>query len=233
MIRAILGAWRADAQPGRARALPLPVPAPVMPRMRRDVVSRGLPGFAARALRGVAPGLAAHALSGALRGNPARAARGAPLGIAARILTGNPARNLRRALGTKPARILPGILAGGLAASAAGAVDFTRETWCEGEIVFPNDDGTAGLYDMKLWFHDGAFSVVARDLSTGEVIEGSGACDLGRERICKHVIPGDAVSPDDAYAFMLQPMDGGMYLYKEVWLDGSQGRGLVACYGAL
>ncbi|MGR3805481.1 hypothetical protein [Marinibacterium profundimaris] len=119
------------------------------------------------------------------------------------------------------------------ATGPAAAVDFSRETWCEGEVVFPDDTGHAGIYEMKLWFHEGAYSVVARDLANGEVIEDSGQCDLTQERICKHVIPGDEASPEDAYAFMLQPMEGGRYLYKEIWLDGSQGRGLVTCYGAL
>lgn len=125
------------------------------------------------------------------------------------------------------------VLAAMLAASSVSATDFSRETWCEGDVVFPGDDGTAGIYEMKFWFNNGKYSVVARDTGTGEVIEDSGECDLSRDRICKHVIPADAVSPEDAYAFMLQPMEGGKYLYKEVWLDGSQGRGLVTCYGAL
>ncbi|MBB96710.1 MAG: hypothetical protein CML68_19195 [Rhodobacteraceae bacterium] len=118
-------------------------------------------------------------------------------------------------------------------APMAQALDFARETWCEGEVVFPDEDGSAGIYDMKLWFNKGHYSVVARDQSNGEIIEDTGECDLSHDRICKHVIPGDAVSPDDAYAFLLQPMEGGKYLYKEVWLDGSHGRGLVTCYGAL
>ena len=118
-------------------------------------------------------------------------------------------------------------------AGPAWSADFTRETWCEGEVVFPDDAGHAGIYDMKMWFDGGKYSLVARDLANGEVIEDSGECHLTRDRICKHVIPGDEASPEDAYAFMLQPMDGGKYLYKEVWLDGSQGRGLVTCYGAL
>ena len=115
----------------------------------------------------------------------------------------------------------------------AWAVDFSRETWCEGEVVFPDADGPPGIYDMKLWFHDGKYSVLARDQTNGAVVEDSGDCDLTRERICKHLIPGNKASPDDAYAFLLQPMDHGRYLYKEVWLDGSQGRGLITCYGAL
>ena len=122
------------------------------------------------------------------------------------------------------------MLAAGLAmAGAAQAADFSRETWCEGRMVFSNGDGTAELYDIMIWLKDGRYSVVSHDLETGEVIEDSGDCDLIHDRICKHVIEGDAVEPDDAYAFTLQPLQGGSYLYKEIWLDGSEGRGRVAC----
>ncbi len=130
-------------------------------------------------------------------------------------------------------RVFYALAAISMAATPAVAADFSRETWCEGEVVFPDDNGLAEIYELRIWLHKGRYSVVANDRISGEVTADEGECDLTRDRICKHVIPGDEVAPEDAYAFMLVPMQAGKYLYKEIWLDGSEGRGLVTCYTAL
>lgn len=130
-------------------------------------------------------------------------------------------------------RVLHVVAAAFVVAAPALAADFSRETWCEGQVVFPDDNGLAEIYELRIWLHNGRYSVVAGDPNRSEVTADEGECDLTRDRICKHVIPADDDGPDDAYAFMLVPMEAGKYLYKEVWLDGSEGRGLVTCYTAL
>ena len=112
-----------------------------------------------------------------------------------------------------------------LLAAPVGAVDFTTETWCDGEIVFSNEDGTAEIYEVKLWYDDGRYSLVSHELSTGEVLEDVGECDMASEDVCRHYIADREDDKSDAYAFMLSPMGDGRFLYKEIWLDGSQGRG--------
>ncbi|MGV6846755.1 MAG: hypothetical protein ACWA5A_00100 [Marinibacterium sp.] len=117
-------------------------------------------------------------------------------------------------------------------APASRAADFGTETVCEGRMSFSNEDGTADLYDLMIWLEDGEYSVVSHDLASGEVLEDRGTCDLSRDRVCKHYVETDDPSLNDAYAFMLTPLEQGRYLYTEIWLDGSQGRGVVACFSA-
>ena len=76
----------------------------------------------------------------------------------------------------------PDVGAGHFVANSYFAI--VRETWCEGEVVFPDEDGLAGIYDMKLWFNKGHYSVVARDQSNGEIIEDTGECDHSTQPFC-------------------------------------------------
>ena len=120
--------------------------------------------------------------------------------------------------------------------TSAWAADFGRETWCEGDFYFSNDDGTAEIYDLRLWYHGGQYVLVSHDLETGDVFEDRGTCDLAVDDICKHYISEEdentGKTVNDAYAFRLTPLEGGRFLYHEMWLDGSHGRGMVACFSA-
>ncbi|MEM8731584.1 MAG: hypothetical protein AAGF79_16880 [Pseudomonadota bacterium] len=125
------------------------------------------------------------------------------------------------------------LLAAMLFPASVWAADFTRETWCEGEAVLPDDVGSATLFDLKLWFEDGAFSSVARNLASGEVLQVSGTCDIARDDICQQVFEDASGSAQDGFAFVLQPMQDEHYLLKVMWLNGAQGRGLLRCYSAI